>query len=74
MNIFAKQKIIYSLPEIRVEVLTLPPDPRAWWVPKGNTPTSVEIVGGEPTKDLIELAQNWGWRYCQRDRKFYYVG
>jgi len=74
MNIFARQRIIYSLPEIRVEILTLPPEPRAWWVPKDNTPTSVEIVGAEPTEGFIQLARQMGWKYCQRDRKFYYVG
>jgi len=73
MNIFARQKIIYATPlGGRAEFFNLPPDPRTWWVPRDNTPTSVEIVGAEPTEGLIQLARQMGWSF--HNGKFYYVG
>ncbi len=74
-QVFARQRVI--LPTqlgAKVEVYDLPPDPIYWWIPRDNTPTNVEIVGGSPTEELIQAARLLGWKYSQDTGKFYYVG
>jgi hypothetical protein len=72
MEVFAKQKIIYSQPYFKVDELLLPARPEWWWIPKDGAITSVELVGVEPTKEFIEIAQQWGWQFY--NGRFYYVG
>jgi hypothetical protein len=74
-QVFARQKVIFPTPlGAKVEVYDLPADPKYWWVPRDNAPTNVEIVGGSPTEELIQIAQQMGWKYSPYTGKFYYVG
>jgi hypothetical protein len=70
--IYARQRIIYTLPHVHTEDLILPPHPAGWWRPKGGAITGVELLGvDKPSEEIIRTAEMYGWRYCEVDGRFY---
>jgi len=70
--IYAKQRIIYSLPEVKTEEMILPAHPSTWWRPKGGAITGVELLGvDKPSEEFIRTAERCGWEFCEYDGRFY---
>jgi hypothetical protein len=72
MRVYARQKIVYSLPYVHTDELILPPDPTRWWLPREGAATTVEVVGVDKfSEEFLALAEQCGWKYCELDGRFY---